>query len=91
MSNRTVIVDNNTWNNTHIATVAKTLVSDEDTGYKIARSLNAKYIMVHFGGYAHYNGDDMSKFLWFVRIAASVYTKIKESDYYNPDGGNFGP
>jgi dolichyl-diphosphooligosaccharide--protein glycosyltransferase len=33
MSNRTVIVDNNTWNNTHIATVAKALVSDEETGY----------------------------------------------------------
>jgi dolichyl-diphosphooligosaccharide---protein glycosyltransferase len=29
MSNRTVIVDNNTWNNTHIATVGKALASTE--------------------------------------------------------------
>jgi len=33
MSNRTVIVDNNTWNNTHIATVGKVLISDEEEGY----------------------------------------------------------
>jgi dolichyl-diphosphooligosaccharide--protein glycosyltransferase len=37
MSNRTVIVDNNTWNNTHIATVAKVLISDEKEAHKIAR------------------------------------------------------
>lgn len=36
MSNRTVIVDNNTWNNTHIATVAKVLISDEETAYQYA-------------------------------------------------------
>jgi dolichyl-diphosphooligosaccharide--protein glycosyltransferase len=36
MSNRTVIVDNNTWNNTHIATVGKFLQSNEEDGYEIA-------------------------------------------------------
>ena len=36
MSNRTVIVDNNTWNNTHIATVGKFLASNEEDGYEIA-------------------------------------------------------
>jgi dolichyl-diphosphooligosaccharide--protein glycosyltransferase len=36
MSNRTVIVDNNTWNNTHIATVGKFLQSSEEAGYEIA-------------------------------------------------------
>lgn len=30
MSNRTVIVDNNTWNNTHIATVGLALASNEE-------------------------------------------------------------
>jgi len=30
MSNRTVIVDNNTWNNTHIATVGLAMASPED-------------------------------------------------------------
>jgi dolichyl-diphosphooligosaccharide--protein glycosyltransferase len=33
MSNRTVIVDNNTWNNTHIATVGKALASNEEDGH----------------------------------------------------------
>ena len=30
MSNRTVIVDNNTWNNTHIATVGKVFALPEE-------------------------------------------------------------
>jgi len=30
MSNRTVIVDNNTWNNTHIATVGLAMSSPEE-------------------------------------------------------------
>ena len=89
MSNRTVIVDNNTWNNTHIATVAKCLISDEEEGYRIAKSLDAKYVLVVFGGYAYYTGDDLAKFLWFVRIAGSVWPKIDERDYYK--NGNFGP
>lgn len=35
MSNRTTIVDNNTWNFTHIGTVGKIFASDEDTAYKM--------------------------------------------------------
>jgi asparagine N-glycosylation enzyme membrane subunit Stt3 len=35
MSNRTVLVDNNTWNNTHIATVGRVLVSKEEDAYPI--------------------------------------------------------
>jgi dolichyl-diphosphooligosaccharide--protein glycosyltransferase len=30
MANRTVLVDNNTWNNTHIATVGRALASTEE-------------------------------------------------------------
>lgn len=37
MSNRTVLVDNNTWNNTHIATVGRALASTEEESIKIAR------------------------------------------------------
>jgi len=86
MSNRTVIVDNNTWNNTHIATVGKVLISDEDEGYEVAKKLDANYVMVHFGGYVGNPSDDYSKFLWFVRIANSVWPEIEETDYYGPDG-----
>lgn len=35
MANRTVIVDNNTWNNTHIATVGRAMASNEDDAYAI--------------------------------------------------------
>lgn len=35
MSNRTVLVDNNTWNNTHIATVGRALASSEEKAYPI--------------------------------------------------------
>jgi len=89
MSNRTVIVDNNTWNNTHIATVGKFLASNEDEGVEIARSLDANYVLVIFGGMAHYSGDDLSKFLWFVRIAGGVFPEIKEDEYVK-DGSYFG-
>ena len=78
MSNRTVLVDNNTWNNTHIATVGKAMASPEEDAYKIARHLDADYVLVIFGGLSHFSGDDISKFLWMVRIAAGVYPKIKE-------------
>ncbi|RYY72214.1 hypothetical protein EON63_21190 [archaeon] len=32
---RTVLVDNNTWNNTHIATVGRVLASTEEEAYPI--------------------------------------------------------
>ena len=83
MSNRTVLVDNNTWNNTHIATVGRAMASPEEEAYKIARDLDANYVLVIFGGMSHYSGDDISKFLWMVRIAAGVFPQIKEQNYYN--------
>jgi len=83
MSNRTVLVDNNTWNNTHIATIGRTFASTEPEAYKIARSLDANYVLVIFGGMSNYSGDDISKFLWMVRIAAGVFPQIKENNYYN--------
>lgn len=84
MSNRTVLVDNNTWNNTHIATVGRAMASNEEGGYKIARSLDANYVLVIFGGLSNYSGDDISKFLWMVRIAQGVFPQaIKENNYYS--------
>ena len=32
---------------------------------------------------SQYSGDDISKFLWMVRIAAGVFPKIKENNYYH--------
>eukprot|EP00344_Euplotes_crassus_P003025 CAMPEP_0197011226 /NCGR_PEP_ID=MMETSP1380-20130617/57663_1 /TAXON_ID=5936 /ORGANISM="Euplotes crassus, Strain CT5" /LENGTH=94 /DNA_ID=CAMNT_0042433755 /DNA_START=355 /DNA_END=636 /DNA_ORIENTATION=+ len=49
MANRTVLADGNTWNNTHIATIGKAFASTEEEGYKIARHLDADYVLIIFG------------------------------------------
>ncbi|XP_030472347.2 dolichyl-diphosphooligosaccharide--protein glycosyltransferase subunit STT3B isoform X2 [Syzygium oleosum] len=81
MGNRTVIVDNNTWNNTHIATVGRAMSSYEDEAYEIMKSLDVDYVLVVFGGVTGYSSDDINKFLWMVRIGGGVFPVIKEPDY----------
>ncbi|KAK3702900.1 hypothetical protein QZH41_014170 [Actinostola sp. cb2023] len=87
MANRTTLVDNNTWNNSHIALVGKAMSSNETAAYKIMRMLEVDYILVIFGGVIGYSGDDINKFLWMVRIAEGEHPgEIKESDYFTPQG-----
>ncbi|KAH1057102.1 hypothetical protein J1N35_035167 [Gossypium stocksii] len=81
MANRTVIVDNNTWNNTHIATVGTAMSSPERAAWEIFHSLDVKYVLVVFGGLVGYPSDDINKFLWMVRIGGGVFPHIKEPDY----------
>ncbi|KAE8712558.1 Dolichyl-diphosphooligosaccharide--protein glycosyltransferase subunit STT3A [Hibiscus syriacus] len=81
MANRTVIVDNNTWNNTHIATVGTAMSSPERAAWDIFHSLDVKYVFVIFGGLIGYPSDDINKFLWMVRIGGGVFPHIKEADY----------
>eukprot|EP00252_Welwitschia_mirabilis_P026501 TRINITY_DN8716_c0_g2_i1.p1 TRINITY_DN8716_c0_g2~~TRINITY_DN8716_c0_g2_i1.p1 ORF type:complete len:222 (+),score=41.46 TRINITY_DN8716_c0_g2_i1:97-666(+) len=81
MANRTVIVDNNTWNNTHIATVGTAMSSPEKQAWEIFHSLDVKYVFVIFGGLVGYPSDDINKFLWMVRIGGGVFPHIKEPDY----------
>jgi dolichyl-diphosphooligosaccharide--protein glycosyltransferase len=86
MANRTVLVDNNTWNNTHIATVGKAMASNEPDAYKIMKKLDVDYVLVIFGGLTGYASDDINKFLWMVRIAGSVDPNVRERDYLSPRG-----
>jgi len=88
MANRTVIVDNNTWNNTHISRVGQAMASTEDKAYDIMRELDVDYVLVIFGGLTGYSSDDINKFLWMVRIGGSTPEgeHIKEKDYYTPSG-----
>ena len=86
MSNRTVLVDNNTWNNTHIATVGRAMSSPEKKAWRIYRALDVDYVLVVFGGYLAYPSDDINKFLWMVRIAAGEFPDIKERNYVGPQG-----
>ncbi|CAN0267865.1 unnamed protein product, partial [Ectocarpus sp. 12 AP-2014] len=88
MSNRTVLVDNNTWNNTHIATVGRALASSEEKAYPIMESLDVDYVLVIFGGVTGYSSDDINKFLWPVRIGSGVFPDDMhhEKDFLNPTG-----
>ena len=61
VGNRTVIVDNDTWNNTHIATVGRAMSSYEDEAYEIMQSLDVNYVLVVFGGVTGYSSDDINK------------------------------
>ncbi|CAD5214730.1 unnamed protein product [Bursaphelenchus okinawaensis] len=87
MANRTTLVDNNTWNNSHIAMVGMAMSSNESFSYEIMKSLDVDYVLVIFGGMIGYSGDDINKFLWMVRIAEGEHPKIiKESDYFTESG-----
>lgn len=87
MSNRTTLVDNNTWNNTHIATVGKMMASNEQVSYEVMRRHDVDYVLVIFGGLIGYSGDDINKFLWMIRIGEGVYPKdISESAFFNAKG-----
>ena len=87
MSNRTVLVDNNTWNNTHIATVGKAMASSEDVAYEVMRKLDVDYVLVIFGGAIGYSGDDINKFLWMIRIGEGVYpNEINERNFFTDRG-----
>ncbi|KAJ8385671.1 hypothetical protein AAFF_G00183840 [Aldrovandia affinis] len=87
MANRTTLVDNNTWNNSHIALVGKAMSSNESAAYEIMKSLDVDYVLIIFGGVIGYSGDDINKFLWMVRIAEGEHPRdIRESDYFTPQG-----
>nr|CAH7763911.1 unnamed protein product [Callosobruchus chinensis] len=87
MANRTTLVDNNTWNNSHIALVGKAMSSNETAAHEIMTMLDVDYVLVIFGGVIGYSGDDINKFLWMVRIAEGEHPKdIKESDYFTEQG-----
>lgn len=88
MANRTILVDNNTWNNTHISRVGQAMASSEEKAYEIMRELDVNYVLVIFGGLSGYSSDDINKFLWMVRIGGSTDRgkHIKEQDYYSSSG-----
>lgn len=88
MANRTILVDNNTWNNTHISRVGQAMASTEEKAYEIMRELDVDYVLVIFGGLTGYSSDDINKFLWMVRIGGSTDrgAHIHEKDYYASSG-----
>lgn len=87
MADRPTLVDNNTWNNTHIATVGKAMSAREEVSYPILRQHDVDYVLVVFGGLIGYSGDDINKFLWMVRISQGIWPdEIIERNYFTPRG-----
>ncbi len=87
MADRPTLVDNNTWNNTHIATVGKAMSSREEVSYPIMRQHEVDYVLVVFGGLLGYSGDDINKFLWMVRIAEGIWPdEVKEREFFTSRG-----
>jgi dolichyl-diphosphooligosaccharide--protein glycosyltransferase len=87
MADRPTLVDNNTWNNTHIATVGKAMSSREEVSYPIMRQHEVDYVLVVFGGLLGYSGDDINKFLWMVRIAEGIWPdEVHERDFFTARG-----
>lgn len=80
-SNRTTLVDNNTWNHTHIAQIGRIFASTEEAAYELLDELDVDYVLLIFGGKTGYSGDDINKFLWMLRIAANAFPHLKESDF----------
>lgn len=87
MADRTTIVDNNTWNNTHIATVGLALALPEERAYPVLRKLDTDYVLILAGAVSGFSGDDLNKFLWMIRIAEGIYPKeLSEQDYLTTTG-----
>ncbi len=95
LSNRTTYVDNATLNSTKIATIAKMLVDDKESGLQIARDIKADYIIVYtvaqrFSAlnntsfYILGQGGDESKKQWFMRIGGLDEHKYLEQDGFTP-------
>ncbi|KAL9637521.1 MAG: hypothetical protein Q9164_002136 [Protoblastenia rupestris] len=87
MADRPTLVDNNTWNNTHIATVGKAMSSREEVSYPILKQHDVDYVLIVFGGLLGYSGDDINKFLWMVRISEGIWPEeINERNYFTARG-----
>jgi dolichyl-diphosphooligosaccharide--protein glycosyltransferase len=73
--------DGNTNNFTHIGIIGMTMSSPEDISWRLARMMEADYMLVIFGGASQYTGDDVNKFLWMPRIANQTFHNISGTMY----------
>ncbi|MGH9980737.1 MAG: peptidylprolyl isomerase [Nitrososphaeraceae archaeon] len=92
LGNKTTLADNATINQTRIQTIAKMLMSEQETATQIAQDLKADYILVYIvadrhngpNGNSFYtlgSGGDESKKQWFMKIGG-----FNERDYVEDDG-----
>jgi dolichyl-diphosphooligosaccharide--protein glycosyltransferase len=81
LSGRGCIADGNTNNFTHIGIIGMAMSTPETVSWKLARMMDADYMLVIFGGACAYDGDDINKFLWMPSIANQTFTNISDKQY----------
>ncbi|KAK2962155.1 putative Dolichyl-diphosphooligosaccharide--protein glycosyltransferase subunit STT3A [Blattamonas nauphoetae] len=81
VANRTVIVDNNTWNNSHIAMVGRTFAQNESAAFASCQVLGVDYILLLYGGHTAYGNDDINKFHWMLQISSREFPEIIPEEY----------
>ena len=64
LADRSTLVDNNTWNNTHIATVGKMMSSKEEVSYPILKKHDVDYLLVVVGSLIGFSGDGETTYWW---------------------------
>ena len=81
MGGRGCHADGNTNNFTHIGIIGSTMSSPEPVSWRLARMMEADYMLVIFGGASGYDGDDINKFLWMPKIANQTFHNISGDMY----------
>jgi dolichyl-diphosphooligosaccharide--protein glycosyltransferase len=81
LAGRACHADGNTNNFTHIGIIGMTMSTRETRSWRLARMMEADYMLVIFGGACAYLGDDISKFMWMPRIANQTFTNISGRMY----------
>jgi len=95
LGNKTTLADNATINQTRIQTIAKMLMSEQETATQIAQDLKADYILVYIvadrhngpNGNSFYtlgSGGDESKKQWFMKIGGFNERDFVEDDGFTP-------
>ena len=81
LANRSTVVDNNTWNASHIGLVGRILTAPETEALPLLLALDVAYVMVVFGGLSGYGSDDINKMTWMLRVGGR-----DELEYLAPTG-----
>ena len=56
--------------------MGKILISNESTAYPMLLALDVNYVIVVFGGVTGYQSDDISKYIWPLRIGIYLYVCV---------------
>ncbi|KAH0570429.1 Dolichyl-diphosphooligosaccharide--protein glycosyltransferase [Spironucleus salmonicida] len=95
VGDKQIYVDNMTRSPYWIGLMGAILSSPEPISWRICKDIGVDYMLVLSGAASGYNGDDIGKFMWPIRISGNnhfelrqgyeYFRSIKERSYYNED------